>query len=87
MAVIFYVRGQNGPITFSRDAKATSYIAPLGSGDRTGATDDDAFPYSTISLFFLNAVDVKATAGTSVVCCFGDSITLGYVTTLNGNDR
>ena len=87
MAVTFYVQGQSGPITFSRDLKTTSYIAPPGSGDRTGSPDDEAFPYATTSGFFLNAVDVRTTANTSVVCCFGDSITNGYVTTLNGNDR
>jgi lysophospholipase L1-like esterase len=45
------------------------------------------YPYSTTSWFFLDAVDVLAPSDTVVICAFGDSITDGEFSTINGNDR
>jgi hypothetical protein len=50
------------------------------SGDHTGDVDDSAYPYSTVSWFFLDAIDVLASSDTAVVCD-------GTFSTLNGNDR
>src|SRR5262249_9002650 len=46
-----------------------------------------AFPYSTASWFFLDAVDMMMPGDTRVVVAFGDSITDGTATTMNGDDR
>ena len=44
-------------------------------------------PSRTTSWYFLDAVDVQAPDDTQVVACFGDSITDGTGSTLNGDDR
>ena len=44
-------------------------------------------PSRTTSWFFLDAVDVTAPAGTPVIVAFGDSITDGTASTMNGDDR
>ena len=48
---------------------------------------DAAFPLTTTSWYFLDAVDVIAPEDVVVVVCFGDSITDGTDSTLNGDDR
>ena len=45
------------------------------------------FPFSTTSVFFLDAVDMMADAGTKLVVAFGDSLTDGMGASLNGQDR
>ena len=87
LAVSFAVGGSSGPASFHQDAFATSYMSPPNSGDRTTAADDTAFPFSTTSSFFLSELDVAAPSNTIVVVAFGDSITDGTFSTLNGNDR
>jgi len=87
LAVSFAVQGSSGPASFHLSALATNYISPPGSGDATGAEDDVAFPYTTTSFFFIDALDVTAPAGTLVVCALGDSITDGTFSTINGYDR
>ena len=49
--------------------------------------DDAAFPFTTTSWYFLDALDVMAPDDTVVMACFGDSITDGTGSTLNGDDR
>jgi lysophospholipase L1-like esterase len=87
LAVSFAVEGASGPASYHASAFTTSYISPPDSGDRVAAENDVAFPYSTTSFFFVNEVDVLAPADTLVVAAFGDSITDGTFSTLNGNDR
>jgi lysophospholipase L1-like esterase len=87
LAISFAVTGKTGPITYHSQALSTSYISPPGSGDHTSDASDASFPYSMSSWFFLDAVDVLAKSDTAVVCAFGDSITDGTFSTLNGNDR
>jgi lysophospholipase L1-like esterase len=87
LAVSFAVQGKTGPITYHSQALSTSYISPPKSGDHTDDLSDASYPYSMSSWFFLDAVDVWAGSDTAVVCAFGDSITDGTFSTLNGNDR
>jgi len=49
--------------------------------------DEAAFPFSTASWYFLDAVDMMAPADTQLIVAFGDSITDGTASTLNGEDR
>lgn len=86
-AVSFAVEGKSGPMTRHIDGLSTSYISPPNSGDHTKDANDFAFPNTTTSVFFLDAMDVMAAADTAVVCAFGDSITDGKFSTINGNDR
>ena len=87
MAVSFHVSRESGPMTWHAKALQTSYLSRPRSGAHTSTEDDSAFPYTTTSWFFLDAVDVMAPAGTVVVCALGDSITDGTLSTLNGDDR
>lgn len=86
LAVSFFVKGTSGPLTWHCDAFYTSYLTAPGSGDHTQDKDDSAFPFTTTSWFLLDAVEMQAEAGTAVVCAFGDSITEGVNSTLNGAD-
>jgi len=87
LAVSFAVAGTSGPASYHASGFTTNYISPPGSGDVTRAEDDVAFPYSTTSFFFVSELDVVAPRDTLVICAFGDSITDGTFSTLNGNDR
>ena len=87
LAVSFHVAGPSGPMTWHAKALQTSYLSGHRSGTRTSSEDETGFPYTTTSWYFLDAVDVMAPSTTVVVCAFGDSITDGTLSTLNGDDR
>jgi len=87
LAISFHVAGPTGPMTWHAKALQTSYLSRPRSGVHTSEDDDAAFPFTTTSWYFLDAVDVMAPANTVVVCAFGDSITDGTLSTLNGDDR
>ena len=86
-AVSFAVQGKSGPMTCHTGDFTTSYISPPNSGDHTEDIHDFAFPNSTTAVFLLDALDVIASADNAVVCAFGDSVTDGTSSTINGNDR
>ncbi len=87
LAVSFHVAGESGPMTWHAKALTTSYVSKPGAGAKGQLEDESAFPFSTTSWYFLDAVDVMAPADTRVVVAFGDSITDGTASTLNGDDR
>jgi lysophospholipase L1-like esterase len=87
LAVSFHVAGSSGPMTWHAKALTTSYLSEPGSGARGSDENDAAFPFTTTSWYFLDAVDVIAPADAVVIACFGDSITDGTASTLNGDDR
>jgi lysophospholipase L1-like esterase len=87
LAVSFHVAGESGPMTWHAKALQTSYATVPGAGARGQDEGEAAFPHPTASWFFLDAVDMMMPAGTPVVACFGDSITDGTASTMNGDDR
>jgi lysophospholipase L1-like esterase len=87
LAVSFHVAGESGPMTWHAKALQTSYVSAPGSGSLGATEDERPFPYSTASWYFLDAVDMMAPAETRVIVCFGDSITDGTASTMNGDDR
>jgi lysophospholipase L1-like esterase len=90
LAVSFHVPGESGPMTWHAKALQTSYLSPPGTGSKgalEGPAGEAAFPFSTTSWFFLDALDMLAPPGTSAVVALGDSITDGTLSTLNGDDR
>jgi lysophospholipase L1-like esterase len=87
LAVSFHVRGESGPMTWHAKALTTSYLTMPHAGAVSGQEDEAAFPFSTTSVFFLDAVDMMADAGTKLVVAFGDSLTDGMGASLNGQDR
>lgn len=87
LSVSFHVVGSSGPMTWHAKALQTSYLTAPRSGSHGGKEGDASFPYTTTSWYFLDAFEVMAPADTAVVVCFGDSITDGTLSTLNGDDR
>jgi lysophospholipase L1-like esterase len=87
LAVSFHVAGESGPMTWHAKALTTSYMTAPGAGARGADEEEEAFPYSTASWFFLDAVDMRMPADTRLVVAFGDSITDGTASTMNGDDR
>jgi lysophospholipase L1-like esterase len=74
-------------MTWHAKALTTSYVTAPGSGALGAAEDETVFAYTTASWFFLDAVDMMAPADTQVIVGFGDSITDGTASTMNGDDR
>ncbi len=87
IAVSFHVDGKSGPMTWHAKALQTSYAGFPQSGSHGGEESESAFPLSTTAWFFLSAVDMRLPGDTPLVVCFGDSITDGTNSTLNGDDR
>lgn len=87
LAVSFHIPDSSGPMTWHAKALQTSYVTLPGSGVQTHDERETNFPYSTASWFFLDAVDMRAPADTKVVVAFGDSISDGTFSTMNGDDR
>jgi len=67
--------GESGPMTWHAKALTTPISLCRRAGSKGTAEDESAFPFSTTSWFFLDAVDVMAPDGTRVVVALGDSIT------------
>lgn len=87
IAVSFAVVGSSGPMTWHAKSLSTSYLSKPNS---VASANDDAgleLPYSTISTYFLDVVDMRMPGDTQVVVALGDSITDGVGSTLNGDDR
>lgn len=87
IAVSFHVVGSSGPMTWHAKALQTSFLTAPRTGSHGADENDAAFPFTTTSWYFLDALDVMAPEDTPVIACFGDSITDGTASTLNGDDR
>lgn len=87
LAVSFHVAGDVKNVTWHAKALQTSYVTAPGAGSLGELEDESAYPNSTTSWYFLDAVDIQTGPETSSVICFGDSITDGTDSTLNGDDR
>jgi lysophospholipase L1-like esterase len=87
LAISLHVAGESGPMTWHAKALTTSYLTAPGAGATGEEEDEAAFPFSTASWYFLDAVDMAAPADARVVVAFGDSITDGTASTMNGDDR
>jgi lysophospholipase L1-like esterase len=87
MAVSLHVVGESGPMTWHAKAMQTSYLSRAHGGSHGAEETSDAFPFTTTSWYFLDAVDAMVPNGTKVVVAFGDSITDGTNSTINGDDR
>jgi len=87
LAISFHVAGESGPMTWHAKALTTSYLTAPGAGAKGQLEDESAFPFTTTSWYFLDAVDMMAPADTQVIVALGDSITDGTASTLNGDDR
>jgi lysophospholipase L1-like esterase len=87
LTISFHIVGETGPMTWHAKAMTTSYVTNPGSGSVGEAEGDAAFPTSTTSWYFIDALDMMAPRGTQLVVALGDSITDGTSSTINGDDR
>ncbi|MFZ2738818.1 MAG: GDSL-type esterase/lipase family protein [Burkholderiaceae bacterium] len=87
LAVSFHVLGQSGAMTWHAKALQTSYVSWPGAGAQGHEESESAFPFATTSWFFLDALDMRCDAQAYAVVAFGDSISDGTGSTLNGDDR
>jgi lysophospholipase L1-like esterase len=87
LAVSFHIAGDSGPMTWHAKALTTSYVTAPGAGAKGALEDEAAFPYTSASWFFLDAVEMMAPADSFAIMAFGDSITDGTASTMNGDDR
>ena len=87
LAVSFHVAGESGRMTWHAKALQTSYLTAPGAGAQGQVESEAPFPFSTTSWYFLDAIDMEMGADASAIVAFGDSITDGTASTLNGDDR
>jgi lysophospholipase L1-like esterase len=87
LAVSFHVVGESGPMTWHAKALTTSFATFPGVGARGHEESEAAFPAPVASWFFLDAVDMQMPSTTRLIVAFGDSITDGTASTMNGDDR
>jgi lysophospholipase L1-like esterase len=87
LAVSFHLAGESGPMTWHAKALTTSYVTAPNAGSQGKDEGEAAFPYGTSSWFFLNAIEMAAPPSSFAVVAFGDSITDGTASTMNGDDR
>jgi lysophospholipase L1-like esterase len=86
LAVSLYIPGTSGPMTWHAASFTTSYVTNPNAGNHTADVGERAFLHSTTSWFFVNGLEVQRRHAATVVA-FGDSITDGFFSTINGNDR
>ena len=82
-----WVEGESGPITWHAKALATSYLSKPNTRVQKEDCTELAFPFPTTSVFFLDAVDADLPDNCHAILAFGDSLTNGTFSTLNGFDR
>jgi lysophospholipase L1-like esterase len=87
LAVSFHIAGESGPMTWHAKALTTSYVTSPGAGSKGKDEGEAEFPYSTASWFFLDAIEMRAPQASFAIVAFGDSITDGTASTMNGDDR
>ncbi|WP_246102208.1 SGNH/GDSL hydrolase family protein [Streptomyces piniterrae] len=86
LTVSLYFARPTGPATFHAQAFATAYRA---MGEQLTAADPAVFSETTVSWYHLAAVELAdgSPARRDTVVLFGDSITDGFSSTIDGNRR
>ena len=87
LALSFHVAGTSGPMTWHAKALQSSYVTLPGTGSKGADESEAAFPFATASWYFIDALDMRVARAVGAVVAFGDSITDGTASTLNGDDR
>jgi lysophospholipase L1-like esterase len=87
LAVSLYIPDANVRPSQHSSAQVTSYLSRSDSGDHAAAEASTPFTATTTSLFWLKAVEVSSTTSSGAIVAFGDSITDGTCTTVDGHDR
>src|SRR5262245_40863424 len=87
LAVSLYIPDADVRSSQHSGAQVTSYLAANGSGDTTAQEAAKPFSVTTTSMFWLKAIDVSSATSSGAIVAFGDSITDGTCTTVDGHDR
>jgi lysophospholipase L1-like esterase len=87
LAVSVYIPGADVQASQHTGALVTSFMTDNGAGDLTASESGAAFKTRITTMPWLKAIDVRVTAPTTAIVAFGDSITDGTCTTLDGHDR
>jgi lysophospholipase L1-like esterase len=87
IAVSVYIPGADVPSSQHNGAKVTSFATDNGAGDLTASESGAPFKTQITTMPWLKAIDVRAATPTTAIVAFGDSITDGTCTTLDGHDR
>ncbi len=83
VAVSFHINAPPAPQTFHENSNETSYLV---HGNRVSATTL-SHPMKVLHWFWLTGVEVGTPVQDRCVVAFGDSITDGWQSTVNGNNR
>jgi lysophospholipase L1-like esterase len=87
LAVSLHIRGTNIRPSQHTNAAVTSYRSADGSGDVTADERAARYEMTTTALWWLKAIDVQSSSSPGTIVAFGDSITDGTCSTLDGHDR
>jgi lysophospholipase L1-like esterase len=87
VAVSLYVAGASVRPSQHTNAYVTSYRTADGGGDTTSSEGEPPFQKTTTAMWWLKAIDVQTTTSPGAIVAFGDSITDGTCSTIDGHDR
>jgi lysophospholipase L1-like esterase len=87
LAISLFVTGSEVRPSQHNNAVVTSYLTDDNVGDQTSSQDGKIFTKKVTSMYWLKSIDVRPTQPASAIVAFGDSITDGTCTTLDGHDR
>jgi lysophospholipase L1-like esterase len=87
LAVSVYIPGTDVQASQHTGAVVTSFMTDNGAGDLTASESGAPFQTRITTMPWLKAIDVRVTTPATAIIAFGDSITDGTCTTLDGHDR
>jgi lysophospholipase L1-like esterase len=87
LAVSLYIPDSDVRPTQHANAFTTSYITDSGAGDKSADEARMPFTATTTSMYWLKAIDVLSPGAPGAIVAFGDSITDGTCSTIDGNNR
>jgi lysophospholipase L1-like esterase len=85
LAVSLFSRNPTGPATYHSDAQQNNFVST--PGDSAASVSADSFTTPSQHWYFVDSVEVRAPAARGTVVAFGDSITDGFRSTVDGNAR
>jgi len=85
LAVSIYLPGRTGVVTVHSDAQEVNWVST--AGDHAAEAGADAFMTPTESWYYLSGLDVRSSRAAGTLVAFGDSITDGVQSTVDGNGR
>ena len=87
LAVSLYLPGNSINPSMHAGARVTSYLASNDTGNQAADESDVPFTGTTASMYWLKSIDVLTNESNGAIVMFGDSITDGTCTTVDGYDR